>query len=47
LLIDDQSRSSRAARGLLFVVYPFDNAVELRTSAHDERSTCKLKAMDL
>jgi hypothetical protein len=45
-LIDDQPIPVRS-KGPLFVVYPFDNAAELRTSVYYERSIWQLKALDL
>lgn len=45
-LIDDQPIPVRS-KGPLFVVYPFDNAAELRTSVYYERSIWQLKSLDL
>ncbi|MES2842963.1 MAG: hypothetical protein V4794_22030 [Pseudomonadota bacterium] len=45
-LIDDKPIPVRS-KGPLFVVYPFDNAAELRTSVYYERSIWQLKALDL
>lgn len=45
-LIDDQPIPVRS-KGPLFVVYPFDNAAELRTSVYYERSIWQLKALEL
>ncbi|AOF87133.1 oxidoreductase molybdopterin binding domain protein [Hydrogenophaga sp. RAC07] len=45
-LIDDKPIPVRS-KGPLFVVYPFDNAAELRTSVYYERSIWQLKALDV
>ena len=45
-LIDDKPIPVRS-KGPLFVVYPFDNAAELRTSVYYERSIWQLKALDM
>ncbi|WP_300658828.1 hypothetical protein [Hydrogenophaga sp.] len=45
-LIDDQPIPVRS-KGPLFVVYPFDNSAELRSSVYYERSIWQLKALDL
>jgi hypothetical protein len=45
-LIDDKPIPVRS-KGPLFVVYPFDNAAELRSSVYYERSIWQLKALDL
>jgi hypothetical protein len=45
-LIDDQPIPVRS-KGPLFVVYPFDNAAELRSSVYYERSIWQLKALDI
>lgn len=45
-LMDDKPIPVRS-KGPLFVVYPFDNAAELRNSVYYERSIWQLKALDL
>lgn len=45
-LIDDKPIPVRS-KGPLFVVYPFDNSAELRTSVYYERSIWQLKALEL
>jgi hypothetical protein len=45
-LLDDQPMAVRD-KGPLFVVYPFDNSAELRTSVYYERSIWQLKALDV
>ncbi|WP_066261235.1 hypothetical protein [Hydrogenophaga flava] len=45
-LIDDKPIPVRE-KGPLFVVYPFDSSVELRTSTYYERSIWQLKALDI
>ena len=45
-LIDDKPIPVRE-KGPLFVVYPFDSSVDLRTSTYYERSIWQLKALDI
>jgi hypothetical protein len=45
-LLDDKPMSVRE-KGPLFVVFPFDSAVELRSSTYYERSIWQLKALDV
>lgn len=45
-LIDDKPIPVRE-KGPLFVVYPFDSNVDLRTSTYYERSIWQLKALDI
>ena len=45
-LIDDKPMPVRE-KGPLFVVFPFDSAIELRSSAYYERSIWQLKALDV
>lgn len=45
-LLDDQPMAVRD-KGPLFVVYPFDNKAELRTSTYYERSIWQLKRMSI
>ena len=45
-LLDDQPMPVRE-KGPLFVVYPFDDSSELRSSTYYERSIWQLKALDV
>lgn len=45
-LLDDKPMPVRE-KGPLFVVFPFDSATELRSSAYYERSIWQLKALDV